>query len=175
MTTLLKVRPLLKIYMSMKGELLDDDVQNVRTHHNKIATLLVGNPECNLSYAEEEVKCIQTSIRNNTTSQMMADPVIMYLQDEAKKEEVTAAMEEANFIHLACHGSSDSISSLAGDTTTRAGALTMGEVQELKLNDAKLLVLSACNTFRGELHADGVIGISRALIAAGSPPLLASL
>ena len=64
---------------------------------------------------------------------------------------------------------------LAGYPTT-TGALNMGEVQGLKLTDAKLVVLSACsNAFRGELRSDGVIGISRAFIAAGSPTLLASL
>lgn len=51
----------------------------------------------------------------------------------------------------------------------------MAEVQNLNLNHVRLVVLSACNTFKGELRADGVVGISRAFVAAGAPTLLASL
>ena len=36
-------------------------------------------------------------------------------------------------------------------------------------------MLSECDSFRGELRTDGVIGIARAFVAAGAPTLLASL
>ena len=36
-------------------------------------------------------------------------------------------------------------------------------------------MLSACDTFRGKLSADGVIGITRAFVNAGVPTLLSSL
>ncbi len=44
----------------------------------------------------------------------------------------------------------------------------------LKLN-AELVVLSACNTGRGKITGDGVIGLSRSLFIAGVPSLLVSL
>lgn len=44
----------------------------------------------------------------------------------------------------------------------------------MKLN-AELVVLSACNTGRGRITGDGVIGLSRALISAGVPSVLVSL
>jgi len=37
------------------------------------------------------------------------------------------------------------------------------------------VVLSACNTGRGKLTGDGVIGLSRSFITAGVPSILASL
>ena len=37
------------------------------------------------------------------------------------------------------------------------------------------MVLSACNTGRGKLTGDGVIGLSRSFITAGVPSILASL
>ena len=40
---------------------------------------------------------------------------------------------------------------------------------------AKLAVLSACHTGRGEITADGVIGLSRAFVIAGVPSVLVSL
>jgi CHAT domain-containing protein len=45
---------------------------------------------------------------------------------------------------------------------------------DLKLN-AELVVLSACNTGRGKLTGDGVVGLSRALISAGVPSIIVSL
>jgi CHAT domain-containing protein len=38
-----------------------------------------------------------------------------------------------------------------------------------------LVVLSACDTGRGEIKGDGVIGLSRSLIAAGVPSVMVSL
>ena len=37
------------------------------------------------------------------------------------------------------------------------------------------MVLSECDSFRGKLSSDGVIGITRAFVAAGAPTLVASL
>ena len=49
------------------------------------------------------------------------------------------------------------------------------EPLSLQLASAKLVVLSECDSFKGELRADGVIGITRAFVAAGAPTLLATL
>ncbi|MGB6168013.1 MAG: CHAT domain-containing protein, partial [Geitlerinemataceae cyanobacterium] len=40
---------------------------------------------------------------------------------------------------------------------------------------SELVVLSACDTGRGNLSSDGVIGLSRALISAGVPNVMVSL
>jgi CHAT domain-containing protein len=40
---------------------------------------------------------------------------------------------------------------------------------------AELVVLSACDTGRGKITGDGVIGLSRSLITAGVPSIVASL
>ncbi|MGB5898247.1 MAG: CHAT domain-containing protein [Geitlerinemataceae cyanobacterium] len=54
------------------------------------------------------------------------------------------------------------------------GLLTAGEILDLKLN-ADLVVLSACDTGRGEITGDGVVGLSRALVTAGVPSIVVSL
>lgn len=52
--------------------------------------------------------------------------------------------------------------------------LTASEILDLKLN-AELVVLSACDTGRGRITGDGVIGLSRSLITAGVPSVIVSL
>jgi CHAT domain-containing protein len=54
------------------------------------------------------------------------------------------------------------------------GFLTAADILNLKLN-AELVVLSACNTGRGQIGEDGIIGLSRSFIAAGVPSLIVSL
>jgi CHAT domain-containing protein len=45
---------------------------------------------------------------------------------------------------------------------------------DMKIN-ADLVVLSACDTGRGRITGDGVIGLSRSLISAGVPSVMVSL
>ena len=54
------------------------------------------------------------------------------------------------------------------------GLLTAGELLQMKLN-AELVVLSACKTGQGDITSDGVIGLSRSLVAAGVPSIIVSL
>lgn len=54
------------------------------------------------------------------------------------------------------------------------GLLSAEEILKLKLN-ADLVVLSACDTGRGRITGDGVIGLSRSFISAGVPSIVVSL
>lgn len=55
------------------------------------------------------------------------------------------------------------------------GFLTAKEILGLKLNNTELVVLSACDTGRGRIAGEGVVGLSRALIRAGVPSVIVSL
>ncbi len=105
---------------------------------------------------------------------------------EATEETITQQMEKASLIHLATHGLLDELQPLGfrspgaialtptGDTPATDGWLTSEEILDLNLT-AQLVVLSACNTGRGEITGDGIVGLSRSLIAAGTPSVLVSL
>ena len=105
---------------------------------------------------------------------------------EATEPNITEQMERASLIHLATHGLLDELEVLGfrtpgalaltptGNTRATDGWLTSEEILDLNLN-AQLVVLSACNTGRGEITGDGIIGLSRSLIAAGTPSVLVSL
>ena len=103
---------------------------------------------------------------------------------EATKAGVLPKLSKARMIHLATHGLLDDFKGLGvpgaialapdGTGELNDGLLTSNEIFDLKLN-AELVVLSACDTGRGQLTGDGVIGLSRSLITAGVPSVIVSL
>ncbi len=95
---------------------------------------------------------------------------------------VRQKMLQARIIHLATHGLLDNCEEEAevpGAIALNAsgnddGWLTASEISQMKLQ-AELIVLSACDTALGRLTADGVIGLSRSALAAGSSSAIVSL
>ncbi|MEH2229411.1 MAG: CHAT domain-containing protein [Nostoc sp.] len=107
----------------------------------------------------------------------------------ANKSRVIQQMSNSTLVHLATHGLLSDFRglgvpgaiALAPDPTVQGqasieenGMLTASEILDLKLN-AELVVLSACNTGRGKITGDGVVGLSRALVAARVPSVVVSL
>ena len=100
---------------------------------------------------------------------------------QATKTAITQQMSNARIIHLATHGLLNEVKRrempgaiALAPSGNDDGFLTSSEILDLKLN-AELVVLSACNTGRGTVTGDGVIGLSRSLISAGVPSILVSL
>lgn len=102
------------------------------------------------------------------------------LGEQATKASVLKQIQSANLIHLATHGLLDTVQGDMPGAIALApsgpdnGLLSAGEIFDLKLN-ANLVVLSACDTGRGKITGDGVVGLSRSLIAAGTSSVLVSL
>lgn len=99
---------------------------------------------------------------------------------DATKAAFKQKLSSARIIHLATHGLLDdadkSIASAIALTPTSNddGLLTPAEIVDLKIN-AELVVLSACDTGRGKITGDGVVGLSRSLITAGASSVIISL
>ncbi|MCP2729622.1 CHAT domain-containing protein [Limnofasciculus baicalensis] len=101
--------------------------------------------------------------------------------NEATKANIVPKMQQSKIVHLATHGLLDDFTgqgipgaiALAPDGKDN-GLLTAEEILNLKLN-ADLIVLSACDTGRGRITGDGVVGLSRSLITAGVPSIIVSL
>ncbi len=143
----------------------------------------IGNPPQQLSSlpgAETEAKTIATLLGTQ--------PLI---GNQARKSIVLQQITTARLIHLATHGLLDDFKglgvpgaiALAPDSSpstpnalpsTLAGLLTASEILDLNLS-ADLVVLSACDTGRGRVTGDGVVGLSRSLISAGVPSVIVSL
>ncbi len=103
---------------------------------------------------------------------------------QATEPAVLQQLPNAQIIHLATHGTFNEQQPLlggvalaqTGNDPQNSGLLTAEEIFNLKSKlNAELLVLSACNTGRGRITGDGVIGLSRSFIAAGIPSVIVSL
>lgn len=149
--------------------------------------LIVGNPEMPmyqyrpdkpaspldpLPGAEREAKAIGKMLG--------IEPLIGQL---AKESEVRKRMKIAPVIHLASHGilqaenalNQPYLSAIAlSPDETDNGFLTVSEIMRMKLA-ADLAVLSACDSGRGKITGDGVVGLSRGYLAAGVPTVVVSL
>jgi CHAT domain-containing protein len=100
---------------------------------------------------------------------------------KATKATIVPKLSNTRIVHLATHGLLDDFRGLGvpgaialGPSGKDNGLLTADEIFNLKLN-AELVVLSACDTGRGNLTGDGVVGLSRSLIAAGVSSVVVSL
>jgi CHAT domain-containing protein len=92
---------------------------------------------------------------------------------------VLGQIARSGVIHFATHGLLDDRNSLQSalalvSDPQDSGLLTAQEIFGMKLQ-ANLAVLSACNTGRGQITGDGVLGLSRSLLSSGVPSVVVSL
>lgn len=150
-----------------------------QTKGEKNSLLAFGNPitELNkflgkLPYAEKEVKKVSS----------LFDPgsVAVEVGGAATKTKFRELAPKYSYIHLATHGlvnqdqpmdSAVVLAPEAGDD----GLLTVKDILQLPPLKAKMIALSACQTGQGKITGDGVIGLSRAFVIAGTPSVLVSL
>ena len=110
----------------------------------------------------------------------------LLLNGAATESSVRREIMTAEVIHIATHGLVNErrpeYSSLALWMTSESsppdddGILQALEVGRMKLPRARLVVLSACQTFIGRNYrGEGMVGLARAFIASGTPLVVASL
>ena len=103
--------------------------------------------------------------------------VEMLLREHATKAAVIEQLESATnrIIHVCTHGTmAQQALVLHSESDPKLALLSAEEVQRLRLS-AELGVLSACNTGRGTVTADGVAGLCRCFLAAGLDAVVATL
>ncbi|XP_065920020.1 uncharacterized protein [Dysidea avara] len=147
--------------------------------------LVVGNPTIpsfvhdtvqwnlgRLPFAEKEAV--------NVASILGTTPV---LREQATKQSILYRLRSAKIIHLATHGSASAgflafTSSFpipkSGIAETEHILIFPNEVETLNISPA-LVVLSSCDSGRGQVKAEGVIGMARAFLSAGAHSVLVSL
>lgn len=145
---------------------------------NDNTLLAFGNPKTemfatlgSLPYAEKEVvKAAELFGAAKSTTRLGGDATRATFINTAPKSAV---------VHMACHGIiNEEQPTLSGLVLAKDGNddgfMTVKDILGLPSLKSKLIVLSACQTGRGKITGDGVIGLSRAFIAAGTPSVIVS-
>ena len=107
---------------------------------------------------------------------------VLLFQDASEAYIKSEAIKKYKFLHIATHGFVNSekpeLSGIIMSTNKAGGndgVLYSGEIYNLELN-TDLVILSACETGLGKvLKGEGIIGLSRALLYAGTNNLIVSL
>ena len=150
--------------------------------HSTSGALLVGNPWLKtvriknsrpfkqLLGAEKEVKMIGQILN--------IEPLT---GKNATKDQVLSRLPSVSLVHMATHGCAKTGEIYLSPNPAsmekheeKDSLLTMAEVLDTQLH-AKLVVLSCCHTARGEIKAEGVVGMARAFLGAGARSVIASL
>ncbi|MEM7796672.1 MAG: CHAT domain-containing tetratricopeptide repeat protein [Cyanobacteria bacterium P01_C01_bin.118] len=147
---------------------------SVTQPENQTPPLVVGNPSPMpenlqpLPHAGTEANGIATVLSTRAL-----------IGASATETAIKQQLADAPLIHLATHGFFNESNPLQGSlafvpTDGQDGFLTAEEILSQSLQ-ADLVVLSACDTGRGKITGDGVIGLSRSFLAAGAENVMVSL
>jgi CHAT domain-containing protein/tetratricopeptide (TPR) repeat protein len=116
-------------------------------------------------------------------SRLLSGQIVNTLQGaEAREDRLQELSKKSTIIHLATHAIAqderpfDSLLVLArsGNSAPQTGRLTAREIFGMDLH-ADLVFLSACRSGAGKVSGDGVIGLTRAFLYAGTASVIASL
>ena len=151
-------------------------------YHSKTGVLLVGDPWVQEVVIRgkilEQLPCARREVQM-IGRMFNTKPLI---GKEASKSEVLRRLSSVTLIHIAAHGRMETGEIALAPNTTRASQipanddflLTMKDITSVKIR-ARLVVLSCCHSGRGEIKAEGVVGIARAFLGAGARAVLVSL
>ena len=153
-------------------------------YHCQTGALIVGNPDvgevhfkgrlvniCRLPCTENEARMVGEKLG--------VEPL---LGQQATKQAVLQAMNSVALIHIAAHGDAErgeialapSFRIPNGIPQEGLYLLTMSDISKIQLR-AKLVVLSCSHSARGQIKAEGAVGIARAFLGSGARSVLVSL
>ena len=154
-------------------KLIQDSPAN---YHSQNGVLIVGDPEVGLEelpplpFARKEVEMIGQLLN-----------VRPLVGKQATKQTVLQKIHSVSLIHIAAHGNADKgdialapAQNIKGILKKEDFVLTMADISKVQLR-AKLVVLSCCHSGRGQIKAEGVVGIARAFLGSGARSVLVSL
>jgi CHAT domain-containing protein len=139
-----------------------------------VVQMLVG-PE------EEGVAAALTRLSDRRSASLSGRFFDLYLGAEASRQRLAGDLRRYSVLHFAAHGNVErEFPQRTGIVLTAAGEeeglYTIGDVLDGLDVDAKFVVLSACDTARGEVkQGEGVESMARAFMYAGARGVVASL
>ena len=153
-------------------------------HHNHNGALIVGDPDVGLVCYKGRTKSISRLPCAGKEAEMIGRllEVPPLLGKRATKEAVLERLNVVSLIHFAAHADFDTGEIALAPKCTTARKIPQEEDYLLKMSDiskvqlrAKLVVLSCCHSGRGQIKAEGVVGIARAFLGSGARSVLVAL
>ena len=153
-------------------------------YHCQTGALVVGDPDVGVVIYRDEVNKKFVPLPGaRKEAEMIARRLGVWplLGQDATKKAVLEKLNSVSLIHIAAHGNAE-----RGEIALSSPRSSVGIPQEddylLKISDiskvkvrAKLVVLSCCHSGRGQIRAEGVVGIARAFLGAGARSVLVAL
>ena len=144
-------------------------------YHSQTGALIVGDPDVGTVYYKGTAMSFSRLPFAGKEAVMIGELLGFQplLGQEATKQAVLERLRSVSLIHFAAHGNAERgeiALSPAGPRDRPSEEedylLTMSDIAKVQLR-AKLVVLSCCHSGRGEIRAEGVIGIARAFLGSG--------
>jgi len=152
-------------------------------YHSKSGALLVGDPWVQEVVNDkgqklEQLPCAREEVE--MIGRILKTPPLT--GTEATKDEVLKRLSSVALVHIAAHGRMETGEIALCPNPSRISRVPEDEDFLLKMRDvlnvklrARLVVLSCCHSGRGDIKAEGVVGIARAFLGAGARSVLVSL
>ena len=152
-------------------------------YHSQTGALIVGDPDVGTVYYRGKVTSF-SRLRCAGNEAVMIGQLLgvqPLLGQQATKQVVLERLHSVSLIHFAAHGNAERGEIALAPVRPRNRIaeeeeylLTMSDIAEVQLR-AKLVVLSCCHSGRGQIRAEGVIGIARAFLGSGARSVLVAL
>ena len=150
-------------------------------YHSQTGALIVGNPDVGEVLFKGRLTNISRLPCTENEAKMVGEKlgVKPLLGQEATKQAVLQAINSVSLIHFAAHGDAER-GEIALAPAVRIPSkipqeeqylLTMSDISKVQVR-AKLVVLSCCHSARGQIRAEGVVGIARAFLGSGTRSVL---
>jgi len=153
-------------------------------YHSHTGALVVGDPDVGVVIYRGRVNKTFVPLPGaRKEAEMIARRlgVQPLLGQDAIKKAVLEKLNSVSLIHIAAHGNAErgeiALSpprSITGIPQEVDYLLKMSDISKVQVR-AKLVVLSCCHSGRGQIRAEGVVGIARAFLGSGARSVLVAL
>jgi tetratricopeptide (TPR) repeat protein len=124
-----------------------------------------------LRFVERELATVE-----DTAKASKRDCSVDTIPHHATVDGVTARIQTAHFVHLACHGTQDQTSALNSGFHLSDKKLTISGLMDLNLDKAWFAYLSACETAKSDAQQpDQVVHVASAMLHAGFKSVVATM
>ena len=153
-------------------------------YHSQTGALIVSNPDVGRVRYKGKIETVSRLPCAEKEAAMIGRllDVQPLLGEQATKQAVLERLNSVSLIHLAAHGDSDTGEIALAPKRPTSRRIPQEEDYLLKMSDiskvqlrAQLVVLSCCHSGRGQIRAEGVVGIARAFLGSGARSVLVAL